>query len=291
MNVRFTLPGAILGLFLLLIVSCQDEEQTGRIVVKITDEPFPITMIDEATVTITKVEIRTASAEEEAEEESSFIVLFEGSHEATLTDLRNGVTDELANLEIPAEGYDLIRIHVSDASITLLKSGDAPDDEPVPVNIPVNVPSGDQTGVKVFIKPGIKLGGGETVEVLLDFNLSGSFVPLGSWDDPENIERFNFIPVIRAVNNSQTGMIKGFIFSDTEPLDDVLVFVQEGDQQLPTLTESDGSYAILGIPAGSYEITAEKEGYSSSTCAAVEVLAGKVTEKDFVLGKIPEFPE
>ena len=291
MKVRFALPGAILGLLLLLIVSCQDEEQTGRIAVKITDEPSPMIHIEEATVTITKVEIRAASAEEETEEESNFIVLFEGSHESTLTDLMNGVTEELANLEIPADGYDLIRVHVSDASITLLKYGDPPDDDPVPVNIPVNVPSGEQTGVKVFIKPGIILGGGESVEVMLDFNIEKSYVPIGSWDDPENIEKFNFKPVIRAVNISQTGMIKGFIFSDTEPLEDVLVYVQEGDQQLSTLTEADGSYAILGIPTGGYEITAEKEGYSSTTCAEVEVLAGKVTEKDFVLGKIPEFPE
>lgn len=86
-------------------------------------------------------------------------------------------------------------------------------------------------------------------------------------------------------------MIKGYIFSDTDPLDDVLVYVNEGNQHLSTLTEEDGSYAILGIQAGAYQITAEKEGYNSSTCAEVEVVAGKATEKDFVLGKIPEFPE
>lgn len=287
MKLRFAMPGAIFGLFLLMIMSCQDEVQTGRVVVKITDEPFPITLIEKASVTISKVEIRVAGTEEEPSdsetggEESSFIVIFDDSHDAILTDLRNGVTDELANLEIPADEYDLVRIHVTNASITLKDNG----------TIPVNVPSGEQTGVKVFIKPGVILGGNQTAEVLLDFNLEKSFVPIGEWSDPENIERFNFKPVIRAVNNLQTGMIKGFIFSDMDPLEDVVVSVEEKDQQLSTLTEEDGSYAILGIPVGAYQITADKEGYISTTCAEVEVLAGKATEKDFVLGKLPDFTQ
>jgi hypothetical protein len=291
MKVRFVVPGAILGLFLLLMLSCQDEEQTGRIEVKITDDPFPISLIEEASVTITKVEIRAANSEEENNgesseseadgDESNFIVLFEDSHKAVLTDLRNGVTDALTNLEIPADEYDLIRIQVKDASITLNEN----------INIPVNVPSGEQSGVKVFIKPGIILGGGEAVEVLLDFSLEKSFVPVGEWSNPEDIERFNFKPVIRAVNNSEAGMIKGYIFSAEEPLGGVLVYVEEDGQKLATITEEDGSYAILGIQVGAYQITAEKEGYNSMTCAEVEVLAGKATGKDFVLGKLPEFPE
>lgn len=295
MKKRLILPGAILGLLLLFIVSCQDVNQTGQIVVKIADEPSPIELIEKANVTITKVEIRAVEGEtkgassendESDTEDSPFIVLFEGSHDAELTELRNGVTDELVTLEIPADAYDLVRVHVKDASVNLKEYGD----------YPVNVPSGVQTGVKIFIKPGIILGGGETVEVLLDFNVDRSFVPLGDWNDPENIAGFNFKPVIRAVNRSQTGMIKGFIYANIEveegepfvsmPLDGALVSVEVDGEMTSTLTEEDGSYAILGVPEGQYLLNAEKVGYSSLTNVEVEVLAGRVTEKDFVLSEI-----
>ncbi|MFN2126786.1 MAG: DUF4382 domain-containing protein, partial [Anaerolineales bacterium] len=171
MKKRLALPGAILGLFLLFIVSCQNVEQTGQIVVKIADEPSPIELITEAHVTITKVEIRAADSERDGEssendgsdpEDSPFIVLYEDSYETDLTELRNGVTDELVNLKIPADAYDLIRVSVKDASVKLGENEDP---------YPVNVPSGAQTGVKIFIKPEIKLEGGETVELLLDFNV------------------------------------------------------------------------------------------------------------------------
>jgi hypothetical protein len=287
MNKLLLLPGAVLGLFLLLITSCQETDQTGRIVLSVSDEPVPLHLIDEANVTITKVELRAASADDEGDgeskgavaaepEESPFIVIYEGEHTTNLAELRNGVTDELANLDIPADAYDLVRVHVKDADITLEGYG----------TFPVNVPSGAQTGVKIFIKPGIILAGGETVEVLLDFSIEKSFVPLGDWTDPENIKGFNFKPVIRAVNNSEAGMIKGFVFTGEEPLGEALVYFEEDGERISTLTEEDGSYAILGVPAGIYQVTAEKEGYLTPTPTDVEVLLGRVTEKDFVLSAL-----
>ncbi len=288
MKNRLVLTGAILGLFLLITVSCQQVDQTGRIIVSITDEPVPLHLIDQANVTITKVEVRAAGSEDDIEgkstedgsevaEDSAFITLFEGEYTTDLTELRNGITEKLAELDIPADSYDLIRVHVKDAGISL--EGYGP--------YPVNVPSGEQTGVKIFIKPGIILGGGETVEVLLDFSIEKSFVPLGDWTDPGNIKGFNFKPVIRAVNSSQTGMIRGFIFTGDEPLGTATVYIEVEGEEISALTESDGSYAILGIPEGSYQITAEKEGYITPQKTEVEVLAGRVTEKDFVLSELP----
>jgi len=276
MKKLLVLPGAILGLFLLLMVSCQETEQTGRIIVSVSDEPVPLHLIEGANVTITKVELRSASSDEDGDDESPFIVVFEGEHPANLTELRNGITEELASLEIPADAYDLVRVHVKDADISLEGYK----------TFQVNVPSGAQTGVKVFIKPGIILGGGETVEVLLDFSIERSFVPLGDWTDPDNIKGFNFKPVIRAANKSEAGMIKGFVFAGEEPLGQAKVFFEMDGEPVSTLTEDDGSYAILGIPAGIYQITAEKEGYLTPTPSDVEVLSGRVTEKDFVLSEL-----
>ena len=43
----------------------------------------------------------------------------------------------------------------------------------------MKVPSGEQTGIKVFIDPGIHVEGGISAELLLDFDLSKSFVMRG----------------------------------------------------------------------------------------------------------------
>ena len=84
--------GIILGLLIMFSKGCQDVEndQLGHLVVKITDAPFPIDMISDAMVSITKVEIRVKSEGED--EEYPFITVLEEAMEFNLLELRNGVT-------------------------------------------------------------------------------------------------------------------------------------------------------------------------------------------------------
>ena len=126
------LLGISVGLLLIFSAGCQEVpgDQLGNLVVKITDAPFPIDLIEEATVKITKVEIRIESEGEE--EEYPFITLFEGEMEFNLLDLRNGITAELLDIDIPAGNYNLIRLFVDHANM-LVKDGE---------NYEVKVPSG-----------------------------------------------------------------------------------------------------------------------------------------------------
>jgi uncharacterized lipoprotein NlpE involved in copper resistance len=64
---------------------------SGKLVVKITDDPFNINYVESATITINKIEIRKAGQNEAA----SFIVLSQDSLTFDLLKLRNGVTKEL----------------------------------------------------------------------------------------------------------------------------------------------------------------------------------------------------
>jgi len=277
--------GAILGLVVFCIPSCQEgAEATGRVIVQITDEPFPIDLISEANVTITKVEIRAAG--EEVEEESTtedtdgttspYITLFEGSYEVNLLGLRNGITDELADMEIPAGDYDLIRVYVENASIAVTGYE----------TYTVKVPSGSETGIKLFISPGLKVAGGLTAEILLDFNVEKSFVLQGDLETAAGIKGFNFKPVIRAVNNTVSGTITGIVTeAGTEaPLSGVTISVEVKGEVLTAITSAEGFYAIPGIPAGFYTVTAEQEGYISLTTNEIEVLAGNATTQNFAMG-------
>ena len=276
MRKTLILTACVLSVVILAITGCQktDKDGTGRLLVHITDAPFPINLIEKATVTITKVEVRNDAESEE----HPFLTIFEGSKEFNLLELRNGVMEELVDVEIPAGSYNLIRIYVEDAGIVVM------DHE----SYSVKVPSGSQTGIKMFIKPSLQVQGGLTSEVILDFNLEKSFVLKGNMDSPAGIKGFNFKPVIRAVNKTITGTIQGVVSdSDMNPLPGVTVSIML-DELVTTPTEEDGSYALPGIPSGIYSITAEDENYTTLTIDEVEVVAGNKTVQDFVLEPLPE---
>ena len=271
MKSSLILTAFLLSIVALTFTGCQkaDGDSTGRLIVKITDAPFPIEMIEEATVTVIKVEVRNDAESDE----HPFITIFEGSKEFNLMELRNGVMEELVDVEIPAGSYNLVRIYVEDAGIVVRDHG----------SFSVKVPSGSQTGIKLFIKPSLQVQGGLTSEVILDFNLDKSFVLKGNMDTPAGIKGFNFKPVIRAVNKTSAGTIAGVINdADGNHLSGVSVSIML-DELHTSQTEEDGSYALSGIPAGVYSITAEIEGFTSVTIDELEVVAGNNTVQNFVL--------
>jgi hypothetical protein len=187
------------------------------------------------------------------------------------------VTEELADLEIPAGDYDLIRIYVENAS--MMVKGET---------YSVKVPSGSTTGVKVFIKPGLMVAGGLTTELLLDFSVARSFVLNGNLHTEEGIKGFNFKPVIRAVNNSVAGTIAGIVTdSNQEPMANVSVSIDMEEADITAQTNDEGYYAISGLPAGLYSVTAQMTGYIEVTADDVEVVEGNMTRQNFVMGAIP----
>jgi len=262
---------SFLGAGLLIFGGCQvTEESHGTLKVSITDAPFPIEIIEEANVTITKVEVRMKSDTSDA----TFTTLMEESRDINLLDLRNGVVSELLEMEMPAGTYDLIRVYVENASLKII------DGE----TYEVKVPSGSQTGIKIFIQPELRIEGGLTSEVLLDFNLEKSFVVRGNPMTPAGIKGFNFKPVIRAVNNSTAGSVEGMV-SDTASavLANAAVWIAQDSTIASAFTDSTGYYAIPGIPEGFYSLYSSKENYDTVMYENVEIVAGNRIDMDFVL--------
>ena len=263
-------PVVFAAAFLLLLAGCTKiaNNEPGRMAVKITDDPFDINRVESATVTITKVEARKAGA---AEGESPFVLLSDQPVTLDLIDLRNGVVEDLVNLEVPKGEYDLVRLYIDEASLTLKDQ----------TTYTVKVPSGSQTGIKIFISPAIKVEGGLTAELLLDFDLSKSFVMRGK---PEN--GFIFKPVIRAVNNSTAGRIEGMV-KDTAKVKIVnaKVWVARDTVVATAFTDTLGYYGFIGLPAGTYSIFANKEGYDTVSYSGIQVLEANNTVQDFILPK------
>ena len=249
-----------------------NEDGIGRLLIKVTDAPFPIDNIESATVTITKVELRKAG--DCIPDGNPFIVVSENPMDFNLLELRNGVTADLADIEIPAGTYNLVRLYVDQASLVLKDGG----------SFDVKVPSGKQTGIKIFVRPEVTVAGGLTSELLIDFDLSRSFIMRGNPDKPSGINGFIFKPVLRAVNNSTAGRIEGTV-TDTVNLKiaDAEIWVEKDSVIATSYTDDTGRYAIIGIPAGTYSVYTTKENYDTVCYTGVKVIEGNRTIQDFVL--------
>ena len=149
----------------------------------------------------------------------------------------------------------------------------------------MKVPSGEQTGIKVFINPEIHVEGGISAELLLDFDLSKSFVMRGHMAH----NGFIFKPCIRATNNSTAGRIEGFV-TDNSPdkvgIENATVSLQKDAEELATaLTDASGHYVFIGIPAGTYLMSATKENFDVANVEGIVVVPGNKVIQDFVLTK------
>ncbi len=261
-----------------LFYACDSDNgsSTGTLKINLTDAPFPSDLVEEANVTINKIEIRKS----DDSEESPFITISEEVMDFNLLDLTNGITESLIDMEIEAGTYDLIRLYVTDAGIVL---SDGSSHE-------VKVPSGSQTGIKVFVKPDIVVTGGLTSELLLDFDVSQSFILQGNTNTPSGITGFIFKPTIKATNASTAGRIVGTVLdSEENAIEGTQVTVKDGEEvYTTTFTDENGGYTVLGVEAGTYTVIFEKEGYESMTTEDVEVVAANSTMQDGVLNVLSE---
>lgn len=266
---------ALMGLLLFGCSDATDNSSTGKLSLTITDSPFLVDWLDSAIVNIKKIEIRNKVDSSG----SPFLVLSEEAQSVNLLDLRNGVTEELFNLDIPVGSYDLIRLYVESAKVKFT-DGSVYD---------LNIPSGEQTGIKIFISPDIEVSGGLTAELLIDFDISKSFLLMGNPNSPADVKGVKFKPVIRAVNQSNAGRVSGTV-SDTSDvfLADAQVWISTSDSVLTSsFTSESGAYQLIGIPAGSYTLSASIADYDTVTVENISVVSGNMTEQDFVLTPLP----
>lgn len=279
-----TVLGAVLTCALLLS-ACSNSPfgnelqyvEVGKIAIKLTDAPFPHDKVSEANVTIFKIDARIKSDETlDGDETDAFQVLYEGEKQVNLLELINGVTESFGETEVPAGSYDLVRAYVKDAHIVLTDGR----------TFDLKIPSGAQTGIKIFITPELVVSGNLTSELLLDFDVSQSFIAKGGTNEVSDITGFNYKPVIRASNMSVAGTLTGHISTFINDMETDLEGVQvsilkEGTVVTTTFTDASGSYLVEGLSSGTYAVVAELSGYASQTMGEVVIVSGNETAQDF----------
>lgn len=272
---------------ILILTGCNKDENDipagkSRLNILLTDSPFPIDLVSKTTVTIDKVEIRQKMESSVNADDDSFIVLSNQEMQIDLLVLTNGITEEIASSDLEAGHYDMIRLHVVDATVEL-KDGSTFD---------LKIPSGSSSGLKIKIDPEINLSEGQTYDVLLDFDVSRSFVAKGNING--EIHGFNFKPVIRGVFLGAAGRIEGNVTDTTSiALENAMVkawLKEEGTEVndssiyiISSFTDISGDYKLIGLPEGTYNIICSSEGYQNDTLNDVSVKAGNATKIDFQL--------
>ena len=123
---------------------------------------------------------------------------------------------------------------------------------------------------------------------MLDFDVSRSFVVQGNPSTPAGIKGFIFKPVIRAVNASATGSVKGRILDrESNALEQASVWIDADTITYSAFTGSDGFYMLSNMPEGFYTVNATKQtvdvAYDTVSVKSVEVVAGNVIQLDDIV--------
>ena len=272
----------------------QSVSGTGNVNFVLTDAPFPANMVAEANVTIDKISIRKVIENETDStstdstnmemDASGFVTVSEETQTFNLLDLRNGVTADLTEAELDTGMYDQMRLHVVSANVVLNDEDSTTYD--------LKIPGGSTSGLKIKIKDGLNVSGGSMSTVLLDFDVSKSFVVKGNPKTPAGIKGFIFKPVVRAVvtestgeENNPAGNIAGHVtVGDSINVNNATIEIYQMDSLITSaLTDSTGYYAALGIPVGNYDLKCMADGYDESDVNNVAVSANDTTMVDFML--------
>lgn len=277
-------------------------DQTGTLRVLITDKPFPLKCIEEAFVTITRVEARRAGDDDVGTNGGNgdattngnggdvttngnpFIVISDQQQDFNLLLLQGGETDLLGEATIPAGTYTMLRLIVTEGRIKLTDGREFDN---------LRVPSGEQTGIKLHLTFDVAAEG-ETV-LLLDFDLSRAFKPIPG--NPKNctddLREFKFQPslAMRLIEIKDAATISGTVTAadvDALHIENALATAYKGDEEITsTATDADGQYTLLGLPAGEYRLEFSAAGFENAEVTGLVVEAGQTLE-DIAVTMTPE---
>lgn len=185
-----------------------------------------------------------------------------------LLDFQEGATTPIAEAEIDPGSFVQLRLVVEAARVTL---ADGYEFRGGGTSMDLKVPSGAQTGIKLNLQDEngdpLAIVPGETV-LVLDFDVSRSFVLLGNPDTPAGVHGVNFKPTIRVTGMDVAASISGVVSTAVGgfSVEGLLVTAEPTDggtapgyqtQAGTALTGEDGSYTIYFLVPGSYDVTVE----------------------------------
>ncbi len=266
------------------LINCQQSEtsafnDSGNIILRLTDAPFPYQKVSEVSVTISGIILETdIQNTNPAESQSESIDLLENPIQVDLLQLTNGVTLTLANSELPSGTYGLFKIYLSDVKIIL-------SDKTV---FDLNARENQLGGTEILLPAQFEVGPGLTKDLLLDFDVSRSFIPRMNPEANLGIAGFYFNPVIHLSDNASSGSLSGIVTSSVENkisrIHGATVSVTSADTLVTTtFTDKSGMYTVLGLKPGRYDIQVEMNGFEVKMTKDISVTSSSQTKQSIKL--------
>lgn len=218
-----------------------------------------------------------------------------------LMTLQGDVTRNLAEADIEAGEYAQLRLIVEAARVKLAPGyefeGSGTDE------MDLVIPSGAQTGIKLNLAAAdgdgaagpVTIASGETI-LVVDFDVSQSFVIQGNPETPAGIKGMSFKPTLRVTLWDVAASISGTVTGPEGVSVEGLTVTAEPDDEGSlepyqsmtgtALTDADGDYTIYFLVPGNYTVTVEAPDGTTSNpeSASVELEnAEDETGVDFAL--------
>jgi len=260
----------MLFVFAAILVSCSDDEDdslnnsegTAQVAVKLTDAPgdYEKVLVEVEDVLIKmETEATTETDAETGEDEGWESLGNVEPRQINLLDLTGGVTELLAEAEIPAGHLQEMRLVLGDNNVIVVDGQE----------LVLATPSAQQSGLKVQVNQ--ELEADTYYTFILDFDVDKSVVSQGNGG-------YSLKPVLRLSVDETSGSIAGIVTPSTEP---VLVQAQKADVTVSAYTNSEGKFQLHGLEPGTYIVTAtpaEGLGLEATVINNIEVEQGVVTE-------------
>jgi hypothetical protein len=248
---------------------------TGQLRLLLSDSP--VDNADHVYLGVARVEVRRVT-----EGGSEWVVLWRGEREFDLLALQNERTAVLADAHLPVGTYDEIRLILSEGAGSPIGAPGfrSPCDIVIDgESYPIKVPGGEQSGLK--LKGEIEIARDTLTLLLIDFNVRKSVVRRG--------RKMEFLlkPNLTMYPVQISGSISGEATDDADgsALAGVTISAQQdGDEVLSTRTQADGSYKLIPLREGLYDLVASRSGYAPQYLEDVRVLRERDTpDQDFAL--------
>lgn len=256
------------------LVSCNDDDSDGsssemaNLSIRMTDAPgdYDAVFIDVQGIEIQLEADDDLDATDDDGTDGSEWVTVEDVNTGIydLLELTGGVSQLLADTQIEAGYVGQMRLILGPDN-TVVVNGETKA---------LNTPSAQQSGLKLQLNQ--RLEGGENYAFLLDFDVEQSIVETGNGG-------YNLKPVIRLSAEANAGMVVGTTVVPAALSSDVqsLVVLTGNGITVSAYTNTDGDFALNGVPAGTYDVKITPQissGLTVYTVSDVEVRPNETTD-------------
>ncbi len=272
-----TIRSTILAVFsvaALVVTACSGDSTTGlnsnmgKVVVRLTDAPFLTDSLKSVDIFVVRVDGRVqaatdaeADANVEDGNQGGWKTLASPNGSINVLELQNGKSTQIGETALEAGTYSGFRFIIDPAkSSVTLKNGTKLTGSSNPG---ITFPSANKSGIKIILSEPVKIVGGSTTTLLIDFDINNSFVQRGNSIEKNGLL---FKPTIKAtVTDAATvnAMIK-FVNATGTPIN-----ILQGSNPL-----TGGSNIAFGASSSCSSVAAATPGLSVVQVGSTTPLTG-----------------